>query len=193
MRLKTAATLAAGWFARHREVAARLLLPSALGAESPQRRYAEFALRHLHLQTGVDVIAVATAVMERAIRVVSVERAHDPRAFALLAFGGAGGLHAAELAAALGMTRVYVPPQPGLLSAWGVLAADVVRDYGRTFRVVEPDERALAVGIRSLAAVARREIGRTARIEPSRNSAIAWTTPSGWIRTWICEYSSPNR
>jgi N-methylhydantoinase A len=117
------------------------------------------------------IVAVATAVMERAIRVVSIERGHDPRAFTLLAFGGAGGLHAADLAGALGMERVYVPPQPGLLSAWGVLAADVVRDFGRTLRLVAPDERALAAGMRTLVAGARRALARErvarVRLEPS--------------------------
>jgi N-methylhydantoinase A len=104
--------------------------------------------------------------MERAIRVVSVERGHDPRAFTLLAFGGAGGLHATDLARALGMTRVYVPPDPGLLSAWGVLAADVVRDYGRTLRLVAPEERVLTAALRTLTDGARRDLGRErARIE----------------------------
>ena len=70
------------------------------------------------------VVAVVNAGMERALRVITVERGHDPRDFALVAFGGAGGLHAAELARALGMRRVYVPRHPGLLSAWGVLAAE---------------------------------------------------------------------
>ncbi|PWK82796.1 putative DNA-binding WGR domain protein [Lentzea atacamensis] len=62
VRLKTARTFAVAWLARHGEAAARLLLPSALGAASPQRRYAELALRHLHLEAGVDVIAVATSL-----------------------------------------------------------------------------------------------------------------------------------
>src|SRR5207247_95077 len=82
----------------------------------------------------------ARAAMERALRVITVEGGHDPRLFTLVAFGGAGALHAAELAAALGIRRVYVPRQPGLLSAWGVLAADVVRDCGRTLRAVAPPE-----------------------------------------------------
>jgi len=70
--------------------------------------------------------------MERAIRVVSVERGYDPRQFALVAFGGAGGLHACELAEALGIPRVVVPALPGALSAFGILASDVVKDCSRT-------------------------------------------------------------
>src|SRR5207244_9168969 len=88
--------------------------------------------------TAAGIVRVANAAMERALRVITVERGHDPRAFTLIAFGGAGALHAAELAEALGIRRVYVPRQPGLLSAWGVLAAEVVRDHGRTLRAVAP-------------------------------------------------------
>ena len=78
------------------------------------------------------VIRVVNATMEKAVRVVSIERGYDPRDFALVAFGGAGGLHACELAAALGIRRVIVPAMPGTLSAVGILASDVVKDYSRT-------------------------------------------------------------
>ena len=78
------------------------------------------------------VVRVVNANMERALRVVSVERGFDPREFALVAFGGAGGLHACELAAALGIPTVIVPAMPGALSAYGILASDVVKDYSRT-------------------------------------------------------------
>ena len=75
---------------------------------------------------------VVNASMERAIRSISVERGHDPREYTLIAFGGAAGQHACELAAALGIRRVVVPRHPGLLSAWGAASADVQRDYVRT-------------------------------------------------------------
>jgi N-methylhydantoinase A/oxoprolinase/acetone carboxylase beta subunit len=75
------------------------------------------------------VIRVANANMERAIRVVSVERGHDPRDFALLAFGGAGGMHACEIAQQLQMSTVIVPKFAGVLSALGMLVADVTKDY----------------------------------------------------------------
>ncbi|MGH9499856.1 MAG: hydantoinase/oxoprolinase family protein [Terriglobales bacterium] len=78
------------------------------------------------------VVRVVNATMEKAIRVVSIERGYDPREFALVAFGGAGGLHACELAEALGIPRVIVPALPGALSAYGILVSDVVRDYSRT-------------------------------------------------------------
>jgi N-methylhydantoinase A len=78
------------------------------------------------------VVRVVNATMEKAIRVVSIERGYDPREFALVAFGGAGGLHACELAEGLGIPRVIVPTLPGALSACGILISDVVRDYSRT-------------------------------------------------------------
>jgi N-methylhydantoinase A len=78
------------------------------------------------------VIRVVNATMEKAIRLVSIERGYDPREFALVAFGGAGGLHACELAQGLGLPRVIIPALPGALSAYGILASDVVKDYSRT-------------------------------------------------------------
>jgi N-methylhydantoinase A len=78
------------------------------------------------------VSRVVNATMEKAIRVVSIERGRDPRQFALVAFGGAGGLHACALAEALSIPRVIVPAFPGALSALGILASDVVKDYSRT-------------------------------------------------------------
>jgi N-methylhydantoinase A/oxoprolinase/acetone carboxylase beta subunit len=74
------------------------------------------------------ILRVANANMERAIRVVSVERGHDPRDFALIGFGGCGGLHACEIAAELGIRAVIVPQMAGALSALGMLLADRVRD-----------------------------------------------------------------
>jgi N-methylhydantoinase A len=78
------------------------------------------------------VIAVANTNMERALRHISVERGYDPRQFALLPFGGAGGLHAVALARALRVPLVIVPRAGGALSAIGVLAADVVKDQTKT-------------------------------------------------------------
>ena len=83
-------------------------------------------------QFAAGIIRVVNATMEKAIRVVSIERGYDPREFILLAFGGAGGLHACELAAALHIPRVIVPERPGALSAFGILVSDVVKDYSRT-------------------------------------------------------------
>src|SRR2546430_2179901 len=78
------------------------------------------------------VVRVVNANMEKALRVVSIERGYDPRDFTLVAFGGAGGLHACELAESLAIPRVIVPALPGALSAYGILVSDVVKDYSRT-------------------------------------------------------------
>jgi N-methylhydantoinase A len=88
---------------------------------------------HLSLeQFSAGVTRVVNANMERALRVVSIERGHDPRDFALVAFGGAGGLHACELAEAVAIPTVVIPARPGALSAFGILVSDVVKDYSRT-------------------------------------------------------------
>lgn len=83
-------------------------------------------------QFSAGVVRVVNANMERALRVVSIERGYDPREFALVAFGGAGGLHACELAEAMSIPTVVIPARPGALSAFGILVSDVVKDYSRT-------------------------------------------------------------
>lgn len=88
----------------------------------------------LHLSTeaaALGVVRVANAAMERALRRVSVERGHDPRDYVLVPFGGAGPLHACDLADALRVRRILVPRYPGVLSALGLLMADVVHDTSR--------------------------------------------------------------
>jgi N-methylhydantoinase A len=86
-----------------------------------------------HFAAGL--VRLAEAEMEKAIRLISVERGYDPREFTLVAFGGAGPLHACSLARALGIPRVLVPAMPGALSALGILMSDVVRDYSRTVMI----------------------------------------------------------
>jgi N-methylhydantoinase A len=78
------------------------------------------------------VVRVVNANMEKAIRVVSIEKGFDTRDFNLVAFGGAGAMHACELAATLEIPRVIVPAMPGALSAVGILLSDIVKDYSRT-------------------------------------------------------------
>jgi N-methylhydantoinase A len=80
-----------------------------------------------------DVIAAVNAEMLRALRVISVERGHDPRDFALVAFGGAGPLHACELADELGIETVLVPAAAGVLSAFGLAVSDERRDHVRSY------------------------------------------------------------
>ncbi len=84
------------------------------------------------LALGEGILDVANTNMERAIRVISVERGFDPREFTLFSFGGAGGLHCAFLARLLSMPRVLIPKNPGILSAVGMSMADVIKDYSQT-------------------------------------------------------------
>ncbi len=86
------------------------------------------------------ILAVANSAMEGAIKKISVERGFDPREFSLFSFGGAGGMHAVALAELLQMPQVMIPSSPGILSACGMLLADVIKDYSQT--VMLPQQRA---------------------------------------------------
>jgi len=116
------------------------------------------------LATAQGIIAVVTANMARAIRVISVQRGHDPRDYTLVAFGGAGPLHAAGLAAELDIHRVLVPCNPGILCAMGLLLADLRTDFAAT--------RLLAL---SPAAIAEVE----AIVADLRGRAETWYTDAG--------------
>lgn len=83
-------------------------------------------------QFAQGILDVVEATMEKAIRVISIERGRDPRDYTLVAFGGAGGLHACSLASNLSIPRVLVPKFPGALSALGILRADVVKEWSQT-------------------------------------------------------------
>ncbi len=102
-----------------------------------------------------SIIRLANVVMGRALRIVTVERGHDPREFVLFAFGGAGPLHAAELSMELGVRRIVVPPMPGVFSALGLLVSDYRCDLHAPFR--DPDE--VEETFRSLEERARRILG----------------------------------
>ena len=108
------------------------------------------------------VYQVANATMMRAIRAVTTERGRDPREFSLIAFGGAGPIHAAELAASLGISRVYVPLFPGLFSALGLLLADLRYDYVQSVpgRLDAVDPASLLREFDALAARVREEVFR---------------------------------
>jgi N-methylhydantoinase A len=124
-------------------VLGRIPVDSFLGGQLPlERARAEAAIGELGSALGLDpettalgIVRVVNASMQRAIRRVSVERGFDPRRFVLVAFGGAGPLHAAELAEELEIARVLVPRFPGVQSAIGMAAADEIRDFSRTVKV----------------------------------------------------------
>jgi N-methylhydantoinase A len=109
-------------------------------------------------QAAEGIVRVVNAGMERAIRRISVERGHDPREYTLVAFGGAAGLHACELAMGLGIERVLFPCQPGLLSALGAVSADLQRDYVQTVRLLDPTAADLTRRFRAMRTRARRDL-----------------------------------
>jgi N-methylhydantoinase A len=108
------------------------------------------------------VLEVVNTNMERALRHISVERGHDPRDFTLVPFGGAGGLHAVELARSLRIPRVLLPSSPGALSAIGVVTADVVKDQSRTVMVAAGPgiEKKLSRVFREMETLARATLRR---------------------------------
>ncbi len=124
------------------------------------------------------ILDVADAVMEKAIRVISIERGYDPRDYALVAFGGAGGLHACSLAQALGMPRVLVPQFPGGLSALGILRADVVKDFSQTVRLAA--SRSLTVR-----AQLRRELARLEQQSRREMRAEGFSGPQLRLERWL--------
>ena len=144
----------------------RLVPDAFLGGEmaiDPQR--ALDALAPLARALGVEevgaaegIVRVVNAGMERALRAISVERGVDPREYVLVSFGGAAGMHACELAAALGMSKVLVPVNPGVLSAWGALRADTERSYVHTVRMTDPSFGLLEDTIRPMLRRAKSDV-----------------------------------
>jgi N-methylhydantoinase A len=114
------------------------------------------------IEAAAGMLDVVTASMAAALRIVSVERGYDPREFALVAFGGAGPVHAARLAEELAIGEVIIPPIPGGFSALGLVASDLRRDYVRTFYTTldTADVPALAAAYRALEAAARAMLER---------------------------------
>ena len=93
------------------------------------------------MQTAQGIISVVTANMAKAIRVISVQRGHDPRDYVLVSFGGAGPLHSSRLARELDMPRILVPRNPGILCALGLLLTDLMTNYSQT-RIMPVDDKA---------------------------------------------------
>ncbi|MFY9530100.1 MAG: hydantoinase/oxoprolinase family protein [Candidatus Acidiferrales bacterium] len=118
------------------------------------------------------ILDVVEATMEKAIRVISIERGHDPREYALVAFGGAGALHACNLAAVLGIPAVVVPKFPGALSALGILRADVVKDFSRTILEPAKSTRDAAPVVRRVAAHLNKQGIRQMRAEGFSRSQV---------------------
>jgi len=147
-------------------------------------------------ETAQGVLSVVTANMARAIRVISVQRGHDPRDYTLMAFGGAGPLHAARLARELDIKRVLVPANPGILCAMGLLLTDLRADFAGTRLMPATDDSVgeVAQGFAALAeragqwfaheaiAAADRRLARTADMRyEGQNYELAVPVPEGPI------------
>jgi N-methylhydantoinase A len=132
-------------------LAGRMRLDESLVHDPLEELAARLSLDPLEL--AASVVEIANENMASAIKMVSLERGHDPRRFSLLAFGGAGPLHAASVARALGIPRVLVPRLPGVFSALGLLLADIRVDkvWTQAFRSTDVD-----------AALVNRQFGRIA-------------------------------
>jgi len=132
------------------------------------------------IEAAQGVLVVANTNMERALRRISVERGYDSREFTLLPFGGAGGLHAVQLAKALRIPKIIVPNSAGALSAIGVLAADVVKNQSRTTMLdVSPGiekklDKTFKVMERTAAAALRREGFPPAKQRHERSLALRY-------------------
>lgn len=142
-----------------------------LDVDRSRERMLKFA-NHLGMsleKVAEGIVEVANATMERAIRVISVERGHDPRGFSLVAFGGAGPMHACDIARTLAIPKTIVPYNAGVLSAYGLLMADVTKDFSQTVLlkardITEQRLRSLFVPLESQA----REVMKSEGFEPDR-------------------------
>ena len=122
------------------------------GAMDVYPEKSEAALQTLGERAGLDPVATAAGILEivnvnmmGAVRVVTIERGEDPRDYALVAFGGAGPLHAADIAREIGIRAIIVPPRPGLLSAVGLLDADRRGDFSVTRLLIATEENLSAL------------------------------------------------
>ena len=115
-----------------------LPLDAAAAAKSIQEKIAAPLSMELH-SAASGILSIANNAMVGAIRNVSVERGHDPREFALVAYGGAGPMHAIDVAKLLGINKVVAPLHPGIASAYGLLVAELKNDYARTSLQTPPD------------------------------------------------------
>ena len=138
------------------KLAGTVALRPDLATGAFERLGAELSLEPVEVALGV--VAVVESHMTHAVRAVSVEQGTDPRGAALMAFGGAGGLHAGALARSLEMAGVIVPPYAGVFSAFGLLLSPPRADAAQTINAVEATSGLLPAAARSLLAAARQQI-----------------------------------
>ena len=127
----TDADMVLGYLNPHRFLGGEMQLWPDLAAQAVRRNVGDKLGLDL-LEAAQGVVDIVNAGMADALRKISIERGHDPRSFSLVAFGGAGPVHAGRLAQELGMGTVVIPPNPGAFSAVGLVSTDLQRDYVRT-------------------------------------------------------------
>lgn len=157
----TDASLALGYLADGKELGGEVALNRQLSLKALEKLGKELGLEPVEAALGI--LRVADAEMVRALKVISVQRGLDPRGFAMVAFGGAGGIHACSLAEELGIRKVLVPRESGVLSAFGLAIADLRRDYVRPF-------------LASLDSIQSVDVERT-YVEMERTSAMQLDSP----------------
>ena len=128
----TDANVVLGLLSRTHLLGGRLPIDAA-AAEAAVRTHVADPLGQGIMEAAAGIVSVVNHGMAEALRIVSVERGHDAREFSLVAFGGAGPVHAAALAEELDIPEVIIPPIPGGFSALGLVATDLRRDWSRTF------------------------------------------------------------
>jgi len=168
----------------------------AARAESAVNRIARI-LKRDRIAAAQGIVRIANANMERATRVVSVERGQDPRDFPLVAFGGCGGLHACEMAEELGIRTVIVPRFAGALSALGMLLADRMRDYSASIVDTGQIERRFAelerAARRDMPGAAIQRMADCRYVGQSYELTIAWGASFHEEHQRIYGYSDPRR
>ena len=152
----TDANLVLGYFADGATLGGVLTLDAGRARDALERVGARIGMDAV--ETAAGVVRIANAEMTKALRVISVERGLDPREFALVAFGGAGPMHACTLAEELDLTTILVPKAGGVLSALGLAISDVRRDYVRPFLAPVDMADGLAEAFEELEEAAKREL-----------------------------------
>lgn len=133
-------------------------------------------------RTAHGMLGIVVANMVRAIRTISIERGHDPRGFALMPFGGAGPLHARDVAVALGIAEIVVPPAPGIVCAQGLVVSDIKEDFVVSQRItLTTDAEATPLADRPETDLVSRlsNIGVQMGVSSLRIRAIEWLTQEG--------------
>lgn len=188
----TDANLVAGRLDRDRFLGGRIPLEFERTITRMKRLAREIATDPASAAWGI--LQVVNSNMERAIRAVSVERGRDPKEFTLIAFGGAGGLHAAELVEELRISHIVIPERPGLLSAWGMARTGLAKDFSLSVLERNPNFPSLQKRFSPLAKRGLREMeregltSREAKILFSvdmRYVGQAYEIPVPWDRAFI--------